>query len=324
MRKRRRKFKLQSKYILLIAAVLCVAAMLTTATFNISGGPLNYVASVIFSPMQNGLNQIGMWITDRSDEQKSKDDLIAENEALQEKVDDLTTQNNTLVLDAYQLQNLQELYSLDQEYSDYEKVGAYVIAKDSGNWFNTFTINKGSKDGLEVDMNVIAGSGLVGIITKVGPHTATVRSIIDDMSNVSAMVLTTSDCCIVSGNLQTMNASQVISLSQLRDTDEEVQTGTAIVTSYISDKYLPGLLIGYISSLEDDSNNLTKSGTITPAVDFEHLEEVLVILDKKQTDDTSQSTDTSSSDTTTTDSTSTDTTSTDTTSTDTTSTDTNE
>ena len=59
--------------------------------------------------------------------------------------------------------------------------------------------------------------------------------------------------------------------------------GDKIVTSSISDKYLPGILIGYISSLDVDSNNLTKSGLITPAVDFEHLEEVLVVTKLKQT-----------------------------------------
>lgn len=59
--------------------------------------------------------------------------------------------------------------------------------------------------------------------------------------------------------------------------------GDKIVTSSISDKYLPGILIGYISSISEDSNNLTKSGWLTPAVDFEHLEEVLVITQLKQT-----------------------------------------
>ena len=59
--------------------------------------------------------------------------------------------------------------------------------------------------------------------------------------------------------------------------------GDKIVTSNISDKYLPGILIGYINTINTDSNNLTKSGYITPAVDFEHLEEVLVILELKQT-----------------------------------------
>ena len=61
-----------------------------------------------------------------------------------------------------------------------------------------------------------------------------------------------------------------------------MQIGDPIVTSYISDQYRQGILIGYISAMETDVNNLTKSGTITPAVDFEHIEEVLVILDKKQ------------------------------------------
>ena len=61
-----------------------------------------------------------------------------------------------------------------------------------------------------------------------------------------------------------------------------MQVGDPIVTSYISDKYQQGILIGYIDSIQTDSNNLTKSGTVTPAVDFEHIEEVLVIRNKKQ------------------------------------------
>ena len=66
------------------------------------------------------------------------------------------------------------------------------------------------------------------------------------------------------------------------DEDGKAVIGDQVVTSYTSSKYLPGLLIGQISELNMDSNNLTKSGTITPAVDFEHIKNVLVILDKKQ------------------------------------------
>ena len=97
------------------------------------------------------------------------------------------------------------------------------------------------------------------------------------------MVTTTSDNLIVSGSLQNMNENMVIEFSNLNDSDNEVAVGDPVVTSYISDQYQQGILIGYISSLTTDSNNLTKSGTITPAVDFEHIEEVLVILNKKQT-----------------------------------------
>ncbi|MDD6216585.1 MAG: rod shape-determining protein MreC, partial [Roseburia sp.] len=108
-------------------------------------------------------------------------------------------------------------------------------------------------------------------------------SIIDDTRKVSGMVSTTSDNLIVSGNLESMNEDMVINFSNLRDSDDQVQVGDPVVTSYVSTEYQQGILIGYISSIKTDSNNLTKSGTITPAVDFEHMEEVLVILDKKQT-----------------------------------------
>ena len=64
--------------------------------------------------------------------------------------------------------------------------------------------------------------------------------------------------------------------------DADIQDGDKIVTSNISDKYLPNILIGYVSSIEKDANNLTKSGLLVPAVDFEHLGEVLVITDMKQ------------------------------------------
>lgn len=112
-------------------------------------------------------------------------------------MDELTLENSRLMQNQYRLEELEELYALDQTYSEYNKVAANIIASDSGNWFNTFVIDKGSSDGIQVDMNVIAGSGLVGIVTRVGDNWAQVRAIIDDMSNVSAQVLSTSDLCFV-------------------------------------------------------------------------------------------------------------------------------
>ena len=103
------------------------------------------------------------------------------------------------------------------------------------------------------------------------------------MNKVSGMVTSTSDNLVVSGSLENMNENMVIDFSDLSDGDDEVRVGDTVVTSYISDRYQQGILIGYVASLKMDSNNLTKSGTITPAVDFEHIEEVLVILNKKQT-----------------------------------------
>lgn len=281
--RRKSKFILPAKYLLMLLTGFCVVAMLLCFTLNISGGPLNTAAGYVFIPMQEGINKIGAWITDKADSLQQLSDVMAENEELKNQVDKLTTELNTIKLEQYELDNLRELYELDQKYPSYEKVAANVIGKDSGNWFNTFTIDKGSNDGIEVDMNVMAGSGLVGIVTDVGPNYAKITSIINDTSKVSGMVTTTSDNLIVNGNLQSMNEDMVIEFTNLNDKDDEVMVGDPVVTSYVSYEYQQGILIGYISTIKTDSNNLTKSGTITPVVDFEHIEEVLVILNKKQT-----------------------------------------
>lgn len=281
--KRKSKFVMPPKYILMIMTGVCIVAMLLSFTLNISGGPLNAVAGYVFIPMQEGINIVGSWISEKSDNLKNLSDVMAENEELRRQVDELTVELNTVNLEQYELENLRELFELDQKYPSYDKVAANVIGKTSNNWFSNFTINKGAEDGIEVDMNVIAGSGLVGIVTDVGPNYAKVTSIINDTNKVGGMVTTTSDNLIVSGSLQNMNENMVIEFTNLNDSDNEVQVGDPVVTSYISDRYQQGILIGYISSLKTDSNNLTKSGTITPAVDFEHIEEVLVILNKKQT-----------------------------------------
>lgn len=115
-----------------------------------------------------------------------------------------------------------------------------------------------------------------------GPHYAKVISIISDTSSVSATVLATSNNLIVSGSLQSIQSDGTILFSQLSDPDNNVSVGDKVVTSNISDKYLPGILIGYIDSISTSSNNLTKSGTVTPAVDFSHLDEVLVVMEQKQ------------------------------------------
>lgn len=277
----REKFTLPSKYLLLILTVLCIIMMAFTLTTNVADGPLSTVVGYVVVPFQQGVSSVGSWLSDRSEELGNLRDVLNENKVLQEQVNALTIENTGLQQDKYELNNLRELYKLDEQYNQYEKVGARIIANDSGNWFHSFTIDKGENDGFLVDMNVMAGSGLVGRIVETGPNWSKVISIIDDNSKVAGRVLTTADKLIVSGDLRLMSEG-VISFGYLVDSANKVVVGDKIVTSDTSDKYLPGILIGYISSIETDSNNLTKSGTLTPAIDFEHLKEVLVILERKE------------------------------------------
>ena len=279
--KKRNHFSIPSKYIFAALAILCVVMMFASYTTGFAGETLGKVSGYVFVPFEKGINSVGGWFREKKDNLEDLKAAQEENAKLQAQIDELTLENSRLTQNQYRLEELEELYNLDQDYGSFNKMAADIIASDSGNWFNTFVIDKGKKDGIEVDMNVIAGGGLVGIVTKTGDNWAQVRSIIDDLSSVSAQVLSTSDLCFVKGDLQLMEDG-LIQLNQLKDSENTVSKGEKIVTSHVSDKYHEGILIGYVNELELDANNLTKSGTLVPAVDFEHLRTVLVITDLKQ------------------------------------------
>ena len=270
-----------TKYSLFLLTGCCIVVFILSLTLNISGGPLHTLAGYVFVPMQSGINTAGQWILDKTNDFKTLSEVLKENEELEAQVDDLTEQLTNLALEQYELEELRALYELDEKYPSYEKVAASVVAMDSTNWFDTFTIDRGTEDGVEAGMNVMADGGLVGIITESGANYSKVRSIIDDSSNVSAMIVTTGDNFTVSGDLESMSESGVITFSGLKDDEDAVSVGDAVVTSYVSDQYQQGLLIGYIATIEENSNHLTKTGTITPVVDFEHLQMVLVITNIK-------------------------------------------
>ena len=281
VKKKAEKKKLPGSVVLMFFTILCIALMVFTF---ISGGEIPFVdsaAGYVIVPFQKGISNISSWMVSRSDARKTMLELQEEKMELEHQVDELLIENAQLMQDHYELATLRELYDLDKNYSEYEKVGARVIGANSSNWFETFIIDKGSDDGITVDMNVMAGSGLVGIVVETGNKWSRVRSIISDSSNVSASILHTQDNLIISGSLDQIQDGY-LTFSRLSDPDDEVAIGDKVVTSNISDKYLPGILIGYVHSLELDANNMTKSGRITPVVDFRHMTEVLVITTVKQ------------------------------------------
>ena len=285
MKNLKKKFRfrihLKSKHLLAIMTFFCVSAIVATLASGVTSAPLKEAAGLIIVPFEKSIASIGQWMTDVQDSFREKEDLIQQNEELQTTVDTLTEQNNVLLQDQAELARLEQLYELDEEYTDYPKVAARIISKDPGNWYDTFMINRGSNDGIRVDNNVIAGKGLVGIVTEVGSNWATVRSIIDDSSNVSAMTVSTDDICVVEGDLELIDEGK-LRFSQLYDREDKVSVGERIVTSNISDKYVEGLFIGYVSEIELDTNNLTKTGTLVTPVDFQHLKDVFVITTNKQ------------------------------------------
>ena len=279
MRKKKQS-KFPAKYVLLIMTILC--AVIIGCSLKASGsGSVSAAAGAVLAPMQKGVNQLGSGLTNLREHLRTKKSLEKENEELRTQLADAQENLNQVQLNQEELDNLKSLYDMDQNYAAYDKIAANVIGKDAGNWFSVFLIDRGSNDGITVGMNVLADGGLAGIVIQVGPNYAKVRSVIDDNSNVSARNLSTSDLCVVSGSLKTMNESSLIDFDDLRDKEDQAKVGDQIVTSNISDMFLEGIPIGYITDIKTDSNNLTKSGHIATIVDFEHLDDVFVILQTK-------------------------------------------
>lgn len=267
------------KYIYLFMAFICFVLLFFSVIFESRFSPLKAVTSAIITPMQSGVNEVGSSIYNSVSNQKEKNALIEENKKLTEQLAEYSAQIKVYEQENYELKRLQELLNLKEQYTDYNTIGARVIATDSTNWFYTFVIDKGSEDGVKVGCNILAGNGLAGIVTEVGSNYAKVRSIIDDNSNVSANISGTETLCTVSGDLSLMREGYInVGYINKMDTIEE---GAELVTSHVSDKFLPGLLIGYITDVQMDANNLTKSAKCIPVVDFNNLQEVLVILDLK-------------------------------------------
>ncbi|EHO53415.1 MULTISPECIES: rod shape-determining protein MreC [Lachnoanaerobaculum] len=273
----------RNKFVLIVLSIISIILIGITSFNDSIISPLRQAVGIVLLPVQSGVNTAGRAVYDNIEEQRKIHSAITENIELNKKIDELTQENTKLMADNGELARLRELYKLDESYSDYPKVGARVVAKDSTKWFSTFTIDKGSDDGIAVDMNVIGYGGLIGIVTDVGKNYATVRAVIDDISRVSAMSLRTGALCRVDGNLEQYNEGRLI----LRDvkSDADVNEGDMIVTSNVSTKYLPNILIGYARDLKDDSSRLTKSGYIIPVVNFDTISEVLVITKLKEVSD---------------------------------------
>ncbi len=281
--RKRTKINIDPKYILVIIVVACVVLMLVSFKFQEKMTPVRSAIGNVITPMQNGINKVGAKIAEQIEYINTVKNLIDENKELKKQIEQLSSENKLLQHDKYELENFRKLYDLDGQYESYPKVTARVVSSGNDNWYNTFIIDKGSDDGLAVNMNVMAGDGLVGIITDVNKSYSRVRSIIDDASNVAGTFLKTSDGCIVSGNLSLMNEG-VIEITDIKGT-ANVKDGYAVVTSQISDKYLPGILIGYVKDIKRDSSNITQTGRLMPAADFSKLNMVLVITQVKDSED---------------------------------------
>ncbi|MBS4960437.1 MAG: rod shape-determining protein MreC [Clostridiales bacterium] len=267
--------KTYKKQILILIAVFLAICALFTAGKNSRIPLIQNTIGVVIAPVEKVITSCENWISEKISWIFSDLNLEEENKQLKEKIAQLETDNKRLSLYEEQNRLLSDLLNISQKYSAYHTFGTQIIGKDPGNWYNTFLIDKGTKDGVDNDMVLTTSGGLVGRVIDCGISSSKAETIIDSRSSVSAMSLRTGDLGVVKGDYTLMNSG--LCRMEYIDTEADIMEGDEIVTSHLSDVYPPGISIGYVKEIQQDSNGLTKYAIIQPQVDFKHLDTLLVI-----------------------------------------------
>lgn len=201
--------------------------------------------------------------------------LENENKELKEKISQLEQTQRELEIIKAENTTLKEYMNLTEKYASYKTLPAYIIEKDISNYSKTIVLNVGKKDGVEVNMTVIADAGLVGHIISVTEDTAKVETITDPASSVSSTVSTTREAIICTGVIDSNNLKAVNI-----QTDASIVVGDNLETSGMGGIYPKGILIGTIKEVINTKNKTDRYAVIKSAVEFENLETVLVITNK--------------------------------------------
>ncbi len=228
----------------------------------------------IITPVQNMLTSSTKWVGQKVRAFSNINQLQKENEELKIEIEVKNQEINRLKQLERENEKLSELLDASSRYGQYSTITSNIIARDPGNWYENFTIDKGTNDGIEKNMVVLAFGGLVGKVEEVSSNYAKVSSIINGTYSVSSKALRTDDEGFVKGDISNKGMLKMDYI----DKDAEIKEGDEIVTSHLSDIYPAGITIGYVTEVYLDNNNkLSKTAIIKPTVDFKHLEKVLII-----------------------------------------------
>ena len=263
------------KLILVLAVVVSVLLAIASALFGTTF--LHKAVQGILTPFRGGVTAISTQIERYYNYVFSFESLEAENAYLQDKISQMEEEMRTA--DALERENkrLKELLNLPEEHIDYRFIGAYIVSWDSSGWKSTFSINKGTKAGLDVGMIAVTELGqVVGVITDVGANWATVTTILDTSTKISASVASSGYTGVVQGSMTqsdkgSLRMSYLPSNAILRNNDQVVTTGSTV--------YPKDLILGYIVNAGYDETGVSKFASLSPAADFESLEQVFIITE---------------------------------------------
>lgn len=265
-----------NRYVLGFITLVVLALVLInyTGRDRVNLTPIEKIVKDIVTPVESGFSRVINGVSDTFGSVLTIGRVKDENKDLNKKVAALEADNSRLKEYEYQNLRLRELLQFrDTAGTEYETVSASVVARNASNWFRTVTVNRGERDGIRKNMAVVTDRGLVGHVINVSATSAEVLLIIDNSSAVGGLVQVTRTPGVVEGTADNSGYLRMMYLPK----EAPVREKQDVISSGLGGIFPKGLPIGRITQVEIEANGLVKYAIIRPFVDFNRLEEVLII-----------------------------------------------
>lgn len=265
----RRKKKIIFIIIFLILAIMFVAFFFRNSNNKMVSNISSFISKPI-AVVYNGINKITDSTSSDIDELRAQnEELKKENEEL--KIQALETQK---IID--ENTTLKEMLDIKKEYQHYKTVMGNIIYREHDNWTQTFTIDIGANDGIEIDQTVVHKDGLVGYISNVTQTTAVVTTILDASSSVSVNISTINEPAVVNGDLE-LKSQNRLRLTYI-PLDTEIAVSDMLYTSGIGVMYPSSIPVGRIVEIVNNKNDVNRYALVEPCVNISKISEVAVII----------------------------------------------
>ncbi|MDD2498093.1 MAG: rod shape-determining protein MreC [Desulfitobacteriaceae bacterium] len=265
----------KGKWALLLAAVIIVLLIARgTGTERASLSPVEILFRNMLAPLESGATAVLGSTRTLGDYLQGYRDLVQENKELKKEAARLNEEVNALTEAQLENVRLRQLLNMQESLKQgWQSIPAKVIGRDTSNWYHSVTINRGTDDGLEKGMAVINQDGLVGQVISVSRNSAEVLLILDKDGAVGCLVQLSRTPGVVEGVDRPRSFLRMIHVPQ----DAELKENQVVVTSGLGGVFPSGLRVGYVVSITVEPNGLMKQALVSPFVDFDRLEEVLVL-----------------------------------------------
>ena len=262
---------------LIVVVVVMVVLMLYSAA---SGGRSNIFStalSLITTPIQRLASQLTGAAEDLTATYGDPQALMEENQALKEKIRELTGEMVDYEDIKQENQTLKEILGLKEENEDFEFVPSTVVSRDTGDTSLPFTIDKGSSSGIKRFDPVMTADGLVGYVSEVGLITSKVTTILNSTIDVGAFDRRTRDNGVISGT-SSLSKNGYTKLGLLKR-DCDVSSGDIIVTSGLGGIFPENIVIGEVVEVNPEPQSITLYAVVKPMADLAECRDVFVLID---------------------------------------------